>query len=96
MTCFDIAIGNLTLGNLLKGKDLERYCFLEGRTLSDSVFGKSDLVLLPDKGDPVPTQLEMDSGSGLHPKQLRPGCSSLLIPRFDVEQNLKFHQGTSC
>lgn len=79
MTCFDIAIGNLTLGNILKGKDIKRYSFLEGRTLSDSAFGKSDLVLLPEKGDFVPAQPEMGSGSGVHPEQQPPGCSSLLI-----------------
>lgn len=54
MTCLDIAIGNLTLGNVLKRRYLKRYCSLEGRTLSDNAFGKSDLVLLPEGGDPVP------------------------------------------
>jgi len=38
----------------------------------------------------------MGSSSGVHPEQQPSGCSSLFIPRSDVEQNLKFHQGTSC
>lgn len=96
MTYFDTATGNLTLGNLLKGQDLKRCCFLEGRTLSGSAFGKSNPVLLPEKSDPVPAQPEMGSGSGVHPEQQLPGFSSLLTSPSDVEQNLKFCQGTSC
>lgn len=69
MTCFDIATGNLVLRNLLEGKDLKRYCFVEGRTLSYSAFVKSDLVLLRKKGDPVPAQPEKGLGSGVNPEQ---------------------------